>query len=722
MSTLNVALERRVLIVLSLLALTAPVHADSGSGTVEPQILPSHNDGLEIDLLGPLVKPWRRLQRGNWPMGKGGLRPAKEGHYLIGRMTDGQVRMRFSKRTRNIAFRLLFRARMQADKKTVASGYAVRVSGRYIWLERVKNGRFRQLSRGMKMRRAFAHPYQELILTLMGDTAMVQVYNSKTGARSGELYAVQLRKRNGVFGFLVDRTAPTPTRFGMLTYRPLCHELNRPHPGHSVFAEVTRPVPNPWPDHVTILKAPQPDKSCKSTDCALHKQPFTIRTDPVGIEQMHCTGLRFKNFISRPPWMYVDDAYRARQSHIYEALPASFPVGRMYNAAQINQMLKLWAKKYPEKAKLVSLGKSHEGRQILGLAIGERGPKHEEKPAFLLNSGHHGNEPMSVLFLLDSINELLTTPSDEYARILRDSTVLAVPLVNPDGLERHLHVSQAIGRKNGRATHKKKGRFSGVDLNRNYPVRWGAFGERGSRSSRSSAYYRGTKEASEPETQAMMKLAATYPFVGSVSYHTGTIAILSPYTIEKLKNPKLDEAWRVASELAKILGRHPQKIKFRVKRNLYPVDGVDQDWHRYKYGTLALLVEGAIGPPSSRQRRADIIEYMRPSWRRLITRFLDGPSLAIRILDKDRYPVSIPIKIDGMQPPNDEVWTSRCPGGYYRRYLPSPGQYQISFELAEDMYTETVSVKKSLQAIVLSLPFSLPKNRCGSGPVSPESE
>ncbi|MEE2757905.1 MAG: M14 family zinc carboxypeptidase [Myxococcota bacterium] len=720
MCTLDVAFGRCILILLSCCVLAAPVLADDSAVQDAPKIIPPYNDKIEINLFDPVSKPWRRIQRGKWAMTEGGLRPAKEGHYLIGRMTDGQVRMQFSKRTRNIAFRLLFRSRMQADNKTVSSGYAVRVSGRYIWLEGIKNGRFRPLSRGMKMRRAFAHPYQELVLTLMGDTVMVQVYNLKTGARSGELYAVKIRKRSGEFGFLVDRTAPNPTRFGMLTYRPLCNEIERPHPGHSVFAEVTRPVPNPWPKQVTILKAPKKDESCKSAACGLHTKPFVIRTDPLGIEQMHCTGLRFTKFISRPPWMYVDDSYRARMAREYDALPDTFPVGRIYNASQINQMLHLWAQKYRDKAQLLTLGESHEGRPILGLAIGDRGSEQEDKPAFLINSGHHGNEPMSVLFLLDLINELLTNTSDKYARILKNTIVLAVPLVNPDGFERHLHVSQAMGRKNGRATHKKKGRFSGVDLNRNYPARWGVFGERGSSSRRSSAYYRGSKVASEPETQAMMKLAATYPFVGSISYHTGTIAILSPYTIEKLKNPKLDEAWGVASELAKTLGRHPQKINFRVKRNLYPVDGVDQDWHRYKYGTLALLVEGAIGPPVTRQKRAEIIEYMRPSWHDLITRFLDGPSLSIRTLDKDRYPVSIPLQIVGMQPPNDEVWTSRCPGGFYRRYLPSAGQYQISFDLLGDTYTETVSVKNGRQHVDLVLPFSLPQKRCGSVPVGPE--
>ena len=35
--------------------------------------------------------------------------------------------------------------------------------------------------------------------------------------------------------------------------------------------------------------------------------------------------------------------------------------------------------------------------------------------------------------------------------------------------------------------------------------------------------------------------------------------------------------------------RHAQDRDFELKKNLYPVDGTDQDWHRFANGTVALL-------------------------------------------------------------------------------------------------------------------------------------
>lgn len=61
------------------------------------------------------------------------------------------------------------------------------------------------------------------------------------------------------------------------------------------------------------------------------------------------------------------------------------------------------------------------------------------------------------------------------------------------------------GRKNVRDTDDN-GRFDytdGVDLNRNYPFRWGHLGELGSHSNRRLYWYRGPHPGSEPETQTM---------------------------------------------------------------------------------------------------------------------------------------------------------------------------------------------------------------------------
>ena len=183
--------------------------------------------------------------------------------------------------------------------------------------------------------------------------------------------------------------------------------------------------------------------------------------------------------------------------------------------------LAFMAQKYPEKTQLRQITKTHGGRQILAIGIGDGLKARDSRPAFLLNSGHHGNEPMSILFLVDAIRELLEGEQGKYALLTQNSQIWIVPVLNADGYVRHMDESTGIGRKNGRRTHEGGHKKSGVDLNRNYPIRWGATGERGSHSNHSSAYYRGPSAGSEPETRGMMKLARDIPFVGSISYHSG---------------------------------------------------------------------------------------------------------------------------------------------------------------------------------------------------------
>ena len=66
-------------------------------------------------------------------------------------------------------------------------------------------------------------------------------------------------------------------------------------------------------------------------------------------------------------------------------------------------------------------------------------------------------------------------------------------------------------------------------------------------------------------------------FAASLSFHTGNVTVLAPYTIDNVSSPTPNEAWLVAEELVAGLPRHPQGKDITVRRNIYPVDGTDQD-------------------------------------------------------------------------------------------------------------------------------------------------
>lgn len=349
--------------------------------------------------------------------------------------------------------------------------------------------------------------------------------------------------------------------------------------------------------------------------------------------------------------------------------------------------------RHPKLTRLVSLGRSHEGRSLWALAIGRNLRRHDGRPAVLLNGAHHGVETFSIDLALDAAEVLLLRSGDDKTAELRPDPVLdrqvkrwlkelvvwCVPVVNPDGVWASLHGFVRTGRKNGRDNdgNGKPGRGDGVDLNRNYPFRWGFLGDKGSSPVPDSAYFRGPQAGSEPETQAMMRLAESEHFAASLSFHTGNVTVLAPYTIDNVSSPTPNEAWLVAEELVAGLPRHPQGKDLLVRRNIYPVDGTDQDYLRGQFGTLALLVEGARRDPSQADVRQQVRLAMRPVWTRLLDRFLDGPSVYGVVRDGKGHPVVAEVQIVEQTLQEQEHWLTRCRDGHFDRFLPGPGDYTL---------------------------------------------
>ena len=212
-----------------------------------------------------------------------------------------------------------------------------------------------------------------------------------------------------------------------------------------------------------------------------------------------------------------------------------------------------YAARFPTITRLVEIGRTHQNRPLLVLKISDHPEQDEDEDAVLLNGAHHGSELMTIEYTLDAIQTL----TEHYAHDPKirhwvdNLEIFIVPLVNPDGNYQYMHSSRAAGRKNGRDTDNdgELGWWDGVDLNRNYPFRWGALGELGSRGWYAEHNYRGAAAASEPETAAMMRLATNQRFAAAISFHTFSTAIPSPYTIDNVDNPSGDEAWGILDQL-----------------------------------------------------------------------------------------------------------------------------------------------------------------------------
>ncbi len=437
-----------------------------------------------------------------------------------------------------------------------------------------------------------------------------------------------------------------------------------------------------------------------------------VRTTPASYERLRRRGLVTDPLPVDTPFRYYDPRFLAARTAWRRGQTPAVMASYM-DPDMVEDALRVWARRHPRIATLVELGRSRLGRPILALRIGRGGAK---KPAVLLNGAHHGDELISILYVMDAIETTLAGygSDEDIARTLRGVDLWCVPLVNPDGVGAFITETTYSGRKNRRPTDAPATIMDGVDLNRNYPFRWGGLGEHGSSSAAHSMYYRGDHPGSEPETQAIMRLVEQQRFVASISYHTWGTVILTPYTIDGVQNPQPDDARPVAALMAEDAGRQPNRRKFRVRRKIYAVDGTDQDWMRAAHGVVALLVEGPTHNPTWPARRVADIEAVRGTWQSLLRRVVGGPTVLGRVVDRRGRPVAAEIRVDDAAPRNGERWTTRCSDGTFARLLASPGEHVISVRInGGSQVQRTISVAEGATARVdIVVPEGSPATDC----------
>ena len=347
----------------------------------------------------------------------------------------------------------------------------------------------------------------------------------------------------------------------------------------------------------------------------------------------------------------------------------------------VDDLLDDFHRRFPDKTEIVTLGTTVEGRSVKAILLADHPALARGRPSMLLNGAHHGDEPLSADLVLDAIETLLTKADSDprMGRYLSELQIWMVPMVNPDGFATFMRDFGA-GRKNARETRKLVvgGTLNqrGVDLNRNYPFRWGSLREEGSTRNPERRNYRGPTPGSEPEVRAMMALSEQQHFVGAISYHIGTVALLAPYTIDNVPQPSPNEAWIVAEQVARSVKPDSTRPLY-VHKNLYPVDGTDQDYFRATQGTVALLFESAHRSWETPFLHDKSLEAMRPAWGVFFDRYLDGPSVEGRVKDEQGRPMAAEVRVVEVQTNAGESWKSRCPDGFFGRYLPAFGRFTV---------------------------------------------
>ena len=249
---------------------------------------------------------------------------------------------------------------------------------------------------------------------------------------------------------------------------------------------------------------------------------------------------------------------------------------------------------HPDITKLVTIGQTVQGEDIVALKVSRDAGRLRDgrRPATLYLGAQHAREWITPEMVRRLAHHVVDGYSiDPAITELVDTTELwLVPVANPDGYDYTFTPGNRLWRKNLR-DNDGDGRITandGVDLNRNFPTKWG-YDDEGSSPVAGSDIYRGSGPASEPETKAVDRLMARVGFEFLVNYHAASEEVLYG-TSWQVATPTPDDAvyeTLVGDAAAPAVPGYDQGLT----ADFYTANGNTDEHAHTAYGTLGLTVE-----------------------------------------------------------------------------------------------------------------------------------
>jgi hypothetical protein len=228
------------------------------------------------------------------------------------------------------------------------------------------------------------------------------------------------------------------------------------------------------------------------------------------------------------------------------------------------------AKKYPGIVTVIKGGKSHEGRDILGVKISHN----KDRKAIFIEGGIHAREWISPATVTYIANELLTSTDSSIRDLAESLDWYIFPNVNPDGFV-YTHTNDRLWRK----TRSRIGLCYGADPNRNWDFH---FMEVGASSNPCSDTFAGGKGFSEIETKTLSEYINSISgnLVAYISFHSFSQLLLFPYGHTKEHAENHNDLQSIGDAAAKALA-----LRFGTKYTvgniydaIYPAAGGSIDW------------------------------------------------------------------------------------------------------------------------------------------------
>ncbi len=202
--------------------------------------------------------------------------------------------------------------------------------------------------------------------------------------------------------------------------------------------------------------------------------------------------------------------------------------GNYYLYREVYQEILNLQSRFPGLVKVDSLPiRSIENRALYLVKVSNSPNSNNGKPEVLISGAMHAYEPIGPSVCMSDMTYLCEHyATDPEIRWLVDNRqVYFIPVMNPDGYVYNETYPSRMWRKNRRLN--QNGSY-GVDLNRNYPYKWG-YDNIGSSPNPSAWNYRGTAPASEPETQAVIDFVNRHRIRTWHNHHSPNDVLLIPF-------------------------------------------------------------------------------------------------------------------------------------------------------------------------------------------------
>ncbi len=244
-------------------------------------------------------------------------------------------------------------------------------------------------------------------------------------------------------------------------------------------------------------------------------------------------------------------------------------------------------KTYPTLIKIIKIGTTYEGRDIVLTKISKNVETADEKPAMLFTGSIHAREWIGHELALKFISYVTQNQDIDpvLEKALIESTMYMVPCLNPDGYE-YSRKHFSFWRKNRRKNHD--GTY-GVDLNRNFSIGFVK------QSDTTSNVYGGEEPFSEAETSAIKSFVDSHENITiAFDYHSqGNVFFPAHKFTHEAEIDGTDMNALCANmndEFAKVTGR-----QYGIHRGKPPAGLISGSGREYYYSKGIIAVVAEVG-------------------------------------------------------------------------------------------------------------------------------